>query len=121
MLKLTYTENNFSLEYLNESLETWVNTRVILALQSATHIHLVSGTASFLIKSNPYLVELEKANQENRVEICPCDAEFVEVTLKGLWLTSNAVRETGVFVTVLSEYVEFLLHELSQSQQFCQV
>ncbi|MBD2774371.1 alr0857 family protein [Iningainema tapete] len=119
MLKLTYIENNFKLEYLNESLETWVNTRVILALQTAQHIHLISGTASFLITSNPYLMKLEKA--DHRIEICPCDAEFVEVTLKGLWLTSNAGSETGVFVTVLSESVEFLLHELSQSQQFCQV
>lgn len=121
MLKLTYTENSFNLEYLNESWENWVNTRVILALHSGTNIRLESSTASFLIPTDfPYLAALEEVDQENRVEICQCDAEFVEVTLKGIWLTSDAESDVGVFVTSLSEYAEFLLHEFSH-QQFCHV
>lgn len=119
MLKLTYTENSFSLEYFNESWENWVNTRVLLALQSAMNIYLESSSASFLIPSKfPYLADL---CQENRVEICLCDAEFVEVTLKGMWLTSDAESDAGVFVTALSEYAEFLLYEFYQYQQFCRV
>lgn len=120
MLKLTYTENSFSLERLNESLEDWVNTRVVLALRVATNIHLEPGTASFLLPANvSRLGDFEKVAKENFVELCRCDAESVEVVLKGIWLTSDTESEAGVFVTALSKSAELLLQQLSQCERFC--
>lgn len=115
MLKLTYTLDNFSLEHLNESLENWVNVRVILAVRLATSIHIEPSTASFLLPAEfSGLIEMENATQENRLQICRCDNEFIEVVLKGLWLTSDVERETGVFVTELLPSTELLLQQLSQ-------
>ncbi|WP_193196892.1 alr0857 family protein [Nostoc sp. MG11] len=117
MLKLTYTENSFSLEMLNESLEDWVNTRVILALRSHTKIYIEPSTAAFLLPGNlPHLADVA---QENIVELCSCDADLVEVILKGTWLTSDTDNEVGIFVTALSKSAELLLNQLSQSEQFC--
>jgi hypothetical protein len=142
MLKLTYTENSFTLERLEESLEAWVNTRVILSLHTGTSFYIKSSTASFLIRDEEIKFlktaksprspridgnsvslrnELENINQENLIDICRCDAEYLEVIFKGVWMTSNITYETGVFVTALSLSAELLFQELSQSGQFCHV
>ncbi|MUH01762.1 hypothetical protein F7734_59710 [Scytonema sp. UIC 10036] len=115
MLKLTYTENNFTLERLNESLEDWVNIRVALAVRLKTGIHVKPTTASFLLTAGvSSLLEMESSIQEDSVKFYPCDTDFVEVVLKGLWLTSDVESETGVFVAALSPSVELLLQQLSQ-------
>jgi hypothetical protein len=120
MLKLTYTENSFSLEYLEASLETWVNQRVTLALHSATNIYIESSQAAFLLNSeSSHLADLEQLNQANILEICLCDASTVEVILKGTWITSDQESEAGVFVTSMSKGAELLLERLAQTEQFC--
>lgn len=118
MLKLTYTENNFNLERLDESLANWVNIRVMLAMGSGTKIFMESSSASFLLarKDIPRSADLEK---ENRVELCNCDADLVEVILKGLWVTSNPESEVGIFVTDLGESTEFLFEQMEQTKQLC--
>jgi hypothetical protein len=118
MLKLTYTENTFHLEHLNESLPDWVSKRVILALCSATKLHLEPTTATFLIANDSSLIaDLEQLSQENILEICPCDASSVEIILKGTWLTSDLDSTTGIFVTKLSQLAELLLQNLFKTQQ----
>lgn len=120
MLKLTYNENSFNLERLDEALEDWLSKRAILALRSATNIHIEPSTASFLVPLEiSHQADLEKVAKENSVELCCCDAEFVEVILKGTWLTSDAESEVGVFVTVLNKSAELLFQRLSQSKRFC--
>lgn len=120
MLKLTYTDNKFSLDYLKQSLEDWINTRVLLNLRSATNIYLESSTASLLIPAeSSYLNELEKFRGENILEFCRCDAESVEVVLKGIWLTSEIESETGVFVTELDKYTEYLLQKMFDCKLLC--
>ncbi|HIK03151.1 MAG TPA: hypothetical protein IGS40_00305 [Trichormus sp. M33_DOE_039] len=122
MLKLTYTENSFHLEHLNESLPDWVSKRVILALYSATTLHIEPTTAAFLIPNDSSLIaDLEQLSQENILEIYPCDASSAEVILKGTWLASDLESATGIFVTTLSQSAELLLQRLSKTQQFCYV
>ncbi|WP_306298963.1 alr0857 family protein [Nostoc sp. T09] len=122
MLKLTYTENSFSLEYLEESLVDWVNQRVVLALHSATNIYIESSNAAFVLPTElSRLANLEKLKQENILEIYPCDASNTEVILKGTWITSHQDSETGIFVTSLSKSAELLLQQLSQTEQLCYV
>lgn len=122
MLKLTYTENGFHLEHLTQSLEKWVTTRVFLALRSGTGLCIEPSTACFLLPRNvPYLTDLEKLTQgENReiLELSYCDAESVEVSLQGTWISSDVESDEGLFVCVMSEQAEAFLYELWKEVQF---
>ncbi|MBD2249898.1 alr0857 family protein [Nostoc parmelioides] len=120
MLKLTYTENSVSLDYIDVPLKNWVNQRVNLALSTGTNIYMEPSTAAFLlpIESSPLAV-LEKLAQANLIDFCPCDPSYFEVTLQGIYITSTENSETGVFVTDLMSSVELLLQQLSQRQQLC--
>ncbi|MEO1430443.1 MAG: alr0857 family protein [Cyanobacteria bacterium J06633_8] len=121
MLKITYTDNNLSLDYLDGYLEDWINTRVTICVRSATGIHIKSSTASFLLPANSFTTaELENIQEENVVEFCRCDAESLEVVLKGIWLTSEIESETGVFVTELEDKTEYLLQNMFKPK-FCPV
>lgn len=118
MLKLTYTENSFSLDYLDVALENWVTKRVSLALKTGTHFYMEPSTAAFLLPIESLAV-LEKLTPENLIEFYPCDSSWLEVTLKGIWITSTPKSETGVLLAALSPSAELLLQQLSQSQQLC--
>lgn len=121
MLKLTYTENGFHLEHLQESFEEWVNTRVLLALRSATSIFLEPSTAAFLLPTDlPHVRELEalaENEQGEMLELSVCDAKSIEVALQGTWISSNPDTEAGVFVCLLSSTAESLLYQLWQEAQ----
>jgi hypothetical protein len=120
MLKLTYTENSFSLQCLDTSLENWLNTRVTLAVRAGTNIYIEASTVSYLISTrSTCVVDLETLAKDNLIQLCPSDADFVEVVLPGTWLTSDASSDTGIFVAVLNKYTESLLERIFQSQQFC--
>lgn len=121
MLKLTYTDDKLSLDCLKNSLEDWVNTRVMVSIRSATSIYIESSTASILVPADSdYLTQLKEANSENILELCRCDAESVEVVLKGIWLTSKVDGETGVFVTEVEDKAEYLLQKMFDCQ-LCRV
>jgi hypothetical protein len=121
MLKLTYTENSFYLERLAGSLEEWVTARVMLALRAASSLWVESSTASFLLPADmPHLADLEKAVRQQLIDdisLSICDADYIEVTLKGTWMTSNPQGEEGVFVVKLSDRTEFFLCKLWQESQ----
>ncbi len=116
MLKLTYTETSFHLECLTQSLEEWVAQRVILALQVGQSLYVEPSTASFLLPVNlPGLEQFKDKLQWNEREIitfCACDADCVEVTLRGSWLANSSEDATGVFVTTMSAGSEFHLYQL---------
>ncbi|ACK72455.1 conserved hypothetical protein [Gloeothece citriformis PCC 7424] len=117
MLKLTYTENGFHLERLSQSLEEWVNIRVMLALRSATPLYVEPSTAAFLLPIDvPYLTDLEKLIEKENgfLELSMSDEETVEVSLQGTWITSDPEDEEGVFICLLSDRTEFFLEKLWQ-------
>jgi hypothetical protein len=122
MLKLTYTENEFYLEYLTQSLENWVQARVILALRIGQRLCVEPSTASFLLPVDlPGVEALQVEVKHNDTEIIAlnrCDLEYVEVSLRGSWLTCDC-EDSGVFVTVMSDRTEFFLHKLWQEAQAC--
>lgn len=119
MLKLTYTENGFYLEHLAQSLEEWVTARVILALRAGTRLTVEPSTASFLLPTSlPQLRHLERQQDgEEAIALTVCDAEYVEVSLKGSWMTSDTEGAEGVFVTSMSYAVEFFLLKLWEESQ----
>jgi hypothetical protein len=119
MLKLTYTDNKINLHCFKQSLEDWINTRVLISIRSLTSIYIESSTASILVPASSSIAKLNKLNAENIVELCRCDAESIEVVLKGIWMTSEVESETGVFVTELEEYTEYLLQNLFERELYC--
>jgi hypothetical protein len=126
MLKLTYTDNSFYLECLTQSLEQWIAQRVILAVRVSQTLRIEPTTASFLLPLD--LPGLERLKMEvNRhdsqiIGLSNCDAEYVEVTLEGSWLSDRNDEHdhtVGVFVTTTSYNLEFFLYKLWQDAQVC--
>ncbi|OUL22086.1 alr0857 family protein [Nostoc sp. 106C] len=123
MLKLTYTERSFYLECLSLSLEEWVAQRVILALRVGQSLCVEPSTASFLLPVDLPGVEKLKAevkrDDSEIMELSTCDAEYLEVTLRGSWLSDGSEEAIGVFVTTMSDRTEFFLHKIWQEAQAC--
>ncbi|MEH1970190.1 MULTISPECIES: alr0857 family protein [unclassified Nostoc] len=121
MLKLTYTESSFDLECLTLSLEEWVAQRVILALRVGQGLCIEPNTASFLLPVDLPGVEVLRAEvkRDDRgiIALCACDTEYMEVTLRGSWLSDSSKDAVGVFVTTMSDRAEFFLHKLWQEAQ----
>jgi hypothetical protein len=121
MLKLTYIETGFYLERLAQSLEEWVGLRVVFALRVGDRICLEPSTAAFLLPADLSALNLLQAEVRRQgtdeIAICACDAEFVEVSLQGTWIASDADSAEGAFVTALSHPTEFLLFKLWQEAQ----
>ncbi len=123
MLKLTYTESSFYLECLTLSLEEWVAQRVILALRVGQSLCIEPTTASFLLPIDLPGVEIlrAEAKRDDRgiIALCACDAQYMEVTLRGSWLLDSSKDAVGVFFTAMSDRAEFFLHKLWQEAQAC--
>ncbi|MBD2628280.1 MULTISPECIES: alr0857 family protein [Nostocaceae] len=123
MLKLTYTEGSFFLECLTLPIEEWVAQRVILALRVGQPLCCEPSTASFLLPVDlPGVERLKLEVQRNDSEIialCTGDAEYLEVTLQGSWLSDGADDAVGVFVTTMSDRTEFFLNKLWHESQVC--
>jgi len=122
MLKLTYIETGFHLEYLTQSLEEWVALRVILNLRVSEYIYVEPSTAAFLLPTDlPGLdllaAEMQLCSATDAIDLSTCDVEYVEVSLKGTWLASDAETAEGIFVTTLSYTAESLLFKLWQEAQ----
>ena len=121
MLKLTYTETSFCLECLAQSLEEWVQAQVILAVRVGQCLCVEPSTASFLLPVHLPGVEmlktLVKTEDSEIIALCGCDHEYVEVTLRGCWLSNGSQDAEGVFVTAISEATEFFVYKLWQEAQ----
>ncbi|WP_373527180.1 alr0857 family protein [Nostoc sp.] len=121
MLKLTYTESSFYLECLTQSLEEWVAQRVILSLRVGQSFCIEPITASFLLPVDLLEVELLKVEVKRGdreiIALSACDAEYIEVTLRGSWLSNSSEDAVGVFVTTMSDRAEFFLQKLWQEAQ----
>ncbi len=122
MLKLTYIESGFYLEYLAKSLEEWVQERVILALRVGESLCIEPSMASFLLPTDlPGLEALTvevKRQDADAIALSICDAEYVEVSLNGTWLSTDFESAEGVFVASISSHsVEFFLLKLWQDAQ----
>ncbi|MEC4815081.1 MAG: hypothetical protein SAK29_17655 [Scytonema sp. PMC 1069.18] len=121
MLKLTYTESSFSLEFLAQTLEQWVQSRVILALRVGQRLCVEPSTASFLLPVDLPGVEaleaLVRHEDSEIIALCTCDNEYMEVTLHGSWLSDGSKDSDGVFVTAMSDRTEFFVHKIWQQAQ----
>jgi hypothetical protein len=119
MLKFTYTETGLHLEHLTQSLEAWMALRVILALRLNQPLCVEHCTASFLLRAD--LTELHRLtaaiDRTAAGTVVPCDGEYVEVSLRGVWVTSHPEHTEGMFLARLSDRTEFLVYQLWQASQ----
>ncbi|PSF35256.1 hypothetical protein C7H19_16995 [Aphanothece hegewaldii CCALA 016] len=118
MLKLTYTTNGFHLEHLSQSIEEWVNTRVLLAMRSGTGLSVEPSTACFLLPQNLANLDTLEEMGEDTLSVSMCDADSVEISLEGTWLSSNNESEEGLFVCVMDESAEIFLYQLWKTAQY---
>ena len=118
MLKITYLEDGIYLEYLQESVEVWKASRVLVSLRAGASIHTESTTASLVLPAyTPYLAGLVELEENKLIKIAPCDEQYLEVSLSGTWVSQSADSEEGVFVCELNHSSEYFLYELWQESQ----
>jgi hypothetical protein len=116
MLKVTYLESGLYLEHLQETVENWITSRVVLALRMGHRLVVERNTASLLLPIG--LVkrsELEAlVQQEDTILLTPVDAEYMEVCLQGTWVSSDDQGSEGVFITAIDSTIESVLFNLWQ-------
>jgi|SRR5579883_1510795 hypothetical protein len=123
MLKLTYTETSFHLEWVTQSLEEWIQARVIFALRVGQCLSVKPSTASFLLPVDLTGVEVLRTlvyrDDKEIIALDTCDTDYMEVTLRGSWLSANFEDADGLFVTAISDHIEIVLHKLWLEAQAC--
>ncbi|MEA5462521.1 alr0857 family protein [Leptothoe sp. PORK10 BA2] len=127
MLKLIYTDYGLCLEKVPASknaaasLDAMITQQVMLAVQGGETLHLEPGRASFLlpvkIAGIAHLESILKSNTTDAIKVTTVDDDFVEISLKGTWMTNSSNAEFGTFITVLSPKIERLIYQLWQSTQ----
>lgn len=121
MLKTTYTENGCYLDYLDVSLSDWLNTRRLVYLQAAASIYEnQKAIATILLPRNSFnldLLQTLRTETEEIGNISICDRDFIEVSLKGIWIASNESSQEGIFVCDMSDYIESYLYQMWQESQ----
>nr|MDZ8061302.1 pentapeptide repeat-containing protein [Nostoc sp. EkiNYC01] len=121
-LKLTYTNSSFFLSFSETAIEEFVKPRIILALLLGQTLTIDTSTASFLVPTDtPDLRLLKAAIKQESAEVIALsllDEEYVEITLKGLWITSTLSNNAeGIFFTSISKSIGLRLSDVWFSSQ----
>lgn len=120
MLKVMYGEAGLHLECLTQLPEDWIALQAILAVRTAQQLRVEQCSASLLLRANlsglRVLEQLIGAEEIGLIALSVCDAEFVEVSLRGVWISAGETEE-GSFVVMMSHPVEILLLQLWQESQ----
>lgn len=118
MLKVTYTETALYLEYCPESLDLLLSDRICMYARAQHTVTLQPMHASILLPTQlPGVAEL---NRFPELEVSLCDQDWLEVTLRGVWLAEDVAQDVGIFVTEMGAHLEqrlFMLWTLSQNNQ----
>lgn len=113
MLKITYTEMGLHVEPLPESIEEWLTIRTLLSVRAGQQLVIEPCTASLLLRADlPNGRDLEsvaRAEPRGAIALSIGDADHIEVTLRGTWVSSHPNPAEGVFVTKLRDRAETLL------------
>ncbi len=121
MLKLNYTDVGLYMERTMTNPELLIAQRVLLAMRLGQTRPVEPGHASFLLPADiPELEVLETALHReygSAVTLIAVDEEFVEVGLSGSWIAEDKDAHEGMFLTVMSDRTEFLIHKLWQTSE----
>jgi hypothetical protein len=120
MLKVMYGEAGLHLECLTQLTEDWIALQAILAVRTARQFVVEHCSASLLLRADldglSVLERLIGREEMGLIALSICDAEFVEVSLRGVWISAGDAEE-GSFVVMLSHAAEILLLQLWQESQ----
>jgi hypothetical protein len=123
MLKVTFTETGLHVEQLTQSPQEWIGLRVLLAMRVSQRLVVEPGTATILLRADladlPVLERCVRQEMEGTIGLCRCDADYIEVSLSGTWVTSSTTETEGVFIAILPEAIELLVLHLWQVSQAC--
>ena len=115
MIKITYLEDGICLERLPKSAEIWKANRILLSLRAGINIYTESGIGSLIFPLDlSYLEGLARLAETELIYISPCDEDYVEVSLLGMWVAENEESEEGILVCDMSGENEDLLSQLWQ-------
>ena len=118
MLKITYLEDEIYLEYLEEFIEAWKANRILVSLRAGVSIFVEESTACLVIPiDTPHLMGLAELAAKEKIEVSPCDAEYIEVVLPGTWVTSHEDSEEGIFICELTHSSESFIYRMWQESQ----
>jgi hypothetical protein len=124
MLKFTYSETGITLEHLSQSIEQLMAQRAVLAVRTQTRMLMEPCSASFLLPAD--LDQLHTLRQwvsrdraSEAIALSVADADYVEVSVQGLWLCSKPEPVDGIFVLSLPSELEAVIAELWSVSQFC--
>jgi hypothetical protein len=132
MLKFTYTETGITIERVNRSLEELVMLRVVLAMRVGQRLIVEPGTATFLLSANlqawHLLDAVVRRSLNDTIALCQCDADSIEVSLRGTWIAQTTSSEEGIFLAelgdalpgTLCERAEFIVFKLWRESSACQ-
>lgn len=113
MLKCTYTQTGFNLERLAFSAEELVARRAIVAMRAGHSIAIAPTTASFLLPADlpglKYLEAEARQDKSESVAVCVADSEYVEISLRGTWISESSESAEGVFVAAISDRAELYI------------
>ena len=115
MLKFTYTETGSFLEYVADLLEDLVAARADLTMRVGERLTVEPGAVSLLMSANLSGLEILRtigARQGDLVCLSQVDADCVELSLQGTWLSHSVDGSAGVFLIDLGEPVERLILNL---------
>ncbi len=110
MLKLMYTDTGIYLEQLTQPLNAWVEMRLAFAIQVGSSLYVEAGRGSFLL---PNTVVLDHKIHE-QIEIDRCDEDTLEISLEGLWLSSDGTQHEGILAVELDPELEYHLFQVWQ-------
>ncbi len=120
MLKVMYSESGLHLECLTQLTEDWIALQAILAVRTARQLVIEHCSASLLLRADldglRVLEQLISAEEMGLIALSVCDAEFTEVSLRGIWISAGNAEE-GSFVVMMSHAAEVLLLQLWQESQ----
>lgn len=110
MLKVTYTESGLCLEYCPQPLDLLLSDRVCMYARARRSIAIQPTIASIPLPTA--LVNSQELEQFQELELSPCDYDWLEITVRGLWITESPEQEEGIFVTELHPRVEQRLYKV---------
>lgn len=123
MLKLTYTDADVYIECLSTPIETAIAQRVTLAMRCGETLHVTPNSASFLLSAHlSQLAQLQQLlkSQPGAIALAPADADWVEITLYGSWLSCSPQAHEGVFLADLPAAMERLVYQLWQASAYAE-
>ena len=106
MLKLTYSEADLLIEQLDLTVEAVVTQRSVIALRVGQPLVVRPACGAFALPADlPGVASLEAVGQ-GAIDVDLCDIDWLEVTVRGVWLAHHVASAEGILVTELVAELE---------------